>query len=141
VDPWERQSAPGRTTIGWSAASIAGGLVLARRQDRWWRAFGQQHAGWGAVDLLIVAAAARLRARRMRRLSNPYDPVAIQREQRTLRAVLLGNVVADAGYVVTGAMLWSRNDPRASGASAAIVLQGLFLLLHDAHHAHGSRPA
>jgi hypothetical protein len=93
------------------------------------------------VDLLIVAVAARLRARRMRRLSNPYDPVAIQREQRTLRAVLLGNVVADAGYVVTGAMLWSRNDPRASGASAAIVLQGLFLLLHDAHHAHGSRPA
>src|SRR5215208_4483576 len=57
----------------------------------------------GCRGLLIVAA--RLRARRMRRLSSPYDPVAIQREQRTLRAVLLGNVVADAGYVVTGAIL------------------------------------
>ena len=100
----------------------------------------QQHVGWGVVDVLIVAVAARLQARRMTRLPNPYDPLAMQREQRTLRDVLLGNVVADAGYVVTGAVLCSRKDPRASGAGAAIMLQGLFLLLHDAHHAHGSRP-
>jgi hypothetical protein len=31
-------------------------------------------------------------------------------------------------------------DPRLSGAGAAIVLQGLFLLLHDAYYAYGSRP-
>jgi len=130
----------GRTTIGWSGISIAAGLVFATRQDRWWRAFGQQHVGWGLVDLLIVAIAARLQAERMSRLPNPYDPVAIQHEYRTLRAVLLGNVVADAGYVVTGAVLCSRKDPRTSGAGAAIMLQGLFLLLHDAYHAHGSRP-
>ncbi len=42
--------------------------------------------------------------------------------------------------VVTGAVLCSRKDPRASGAGAAIMLQGLFLLLHDAHHAHGIQP-
>ena len=89
--------------------------------------------------MLIVAVAARLQARRMTRLPNPYYPLAMQREQRTLRAVLLGNVVADAGYVVTGAVLCSRKDPRASGAGAAIMLQGLFLLLDDAYHAHGSR--
>jgi hypothetical protein len=41
---------------------------------------------------------------------------------------------------VTGAVLCSRKDLRASGAGAAIMLQGLFLLLHDAHHAHGIRP-
>ena len=34
------------------------------------------------------------------------------------------------------ARLWSA----ASGAGAAIMLQGLFLLLHGAHHAHGSLP-
>ncbi len=73
----ERQRALGRTTIGWSAVSIAGGLVFATRQDRWWRAFGQQHVGWGVMDLLIVAVAARLQARRMGRLPNLYDPVAI----------------------------------------------------------------
>ncbi len=63
----------------------------------------------------------------------------MRREQRTLGAVLLGNVVADAGYVVAGAVLWSRKDRRASGTGAAIVLQGLFLLLHDAYHAYGGR--
>ena len=47
---------------------------------------------------------------------------------------------SSARRVVTGAVLCSRKDPRASGAGAAIMLQGLFLLLHDAHHAHGSRP-
>jgi hypothetical protein len=120
--------------------SIAAGLIFATRQDRWWGAFGQQHVGWGVVDLLIVAVASRLRDRRMSRLPDPYDPAAMQREQRTLRAVLIGNVVADAGYVTTGAVLWSRTDPRASGAGAAIVLQGLFLLLHDAYHARGSAP-
>jgi uncharacterized protein DUF6992 len=140
VDPWERQRALGRTTIVWSALSIAAGLIFATRHDRWWRAFGQQHAGWGVVDVLIVAVAARLKARRMRRLPDPYDQAAMRREQRTLRAVLLGNVVADAGYVAAGAVLWSREDPRASGAGGAIVLQGLFLLLHDAYHAYGSRP-
>ena len=133
-------NSPGCTTIGWSAVSIAGGLVFATRQDRWWRAFGQQHVGWGVVDVLIVAVAARLQARRMTRLPNPYDPLAMQREQRALPAALLGNVVADAGYVVTGAVLCSRKDPRASGAGAAIMLQGLFLLLDDAYHAHDSRP-
>jgi hypothetical protein len=139
VDPWDRQRALGRTTIVWSAVSIAAGLIFVTRRDRWWRAFGQQHVGWGVVDALIVAAAARLKARRMRRLLDPYDPVAMRREQRTFRAVLLGNVVADAGYVVAGAVLWSRKDALASGAGAAIVLQGLFLLLHDAYHAYGSR--
>jgi hypothetical protein len=138
VDPWERQRALGRTTIVWSALSIAAGLIFATRRDRWWRAFGRQHAGWGVVDVLIVAVAARLKARRMRRLPDPYDPAAMLRERRTLRGVLLGNVVADGAYVAAGAVLWNREDPRASGAGAAIVLQGLFLLLHDAYHAYGS---
>jgi hypothetical protein len=66
------------------------------------------------VDLLIVAIAARLRARRMNRLPDPNNPAAIQREQRTLRAVLLGNVVADAGLVATSAVLWRSRDPRLS---------------------------
>jgi cytochrome P450 len=39
-----------------------------------------------------------------------------------------------------GAVLWRSKDPRLSEAGAAIVLQGLFLLLHDAYHAYGSRP-
>jgi hypothetical protein len=43
-------------------------------------------------------------------------------------------------WLLPGDVLCSRTNPRASGAGAAIMLQGLFLLLHDAYHAHGSRP-
>ncbi len=136
MDAWERQRELARTTTRWALGSIAAGAVLAARPDPWWRAFGRQHVGWGAVDLAIVALVNTLQARRMCRLPNPYGPAELEHERRTLRRVLLVNVVADAGYVVLGAVLWrGRQDPRASGAGAAIVVQGTFLLLHDAHHA------
>ena len=51
--------------------------------------------------------------------------------------MLLVNVALDVGYVAGGAALWRwrRGHPAASGASAGIVVQGAFLLLHDALHA------
>jgi len=60
------------------------------------------------------------------------------REQRRLRTVLLINVAADAGYVAVGIVLWRRGWPRASGAGAAIAIQGAFLLVHDTYHAFGT---
>ena len=139
MDAWERQRSLARTTTVWAVGSIAVGLALATRPDPWWRAFGQQHLGWGAADLGIVAVADLLRTRRMRRLPNPYAPVALDRERRHLRTVLLASVAADVGYVVGGAILWRRcrSDPRAAGAGAAIVLQGAFLLLDDGAHVRG----
>lgn len=140
MDPWERQHALARTTLGWGAVSIAGGLALATRSDGWWRAFGLQHAGWGAVDLGLVSVLNVLQSRRMLRLPNPYDPAELERERRRLRLILLVNVAADAAYVVGGIVLWRGRgqDPRASGAGAAIAVQGGFLFLHDAWHAAGS---
>lgn len=135
VNPWERQYALARTTTWWAAASIAIGGAVTLRSDPWWRAFGQQHLGWGVVDLGIVAIANTLQTRRMRRLVDPYAPAALERERRRLRTVLLINVVADAGYVVGGLVLWRARRPRASGAGAAIAVQGGFLVIHDAYHA------
>lgn len=137
TDPWAAQDALARTTTVWGVASIAAGLGLAAaRRDPWSRAFGQQNAGWGAVDLAIVVVAQRVKARRMARLPDPHAPAALAREGRTLRRVLLLNVGLDAGYVVGGAALWRwrRGQPGPAGASAGIVLQGAFLLLHDAWH-------
>jgi hypothetical protein len=136
-DPWAAQDALARTTAWWGAASIAAGLGLAAaRPDPWNRAFGRQNAAWGAVDLAIVVVAQRLKARRMARLPDPHAPGAAAREARVLRRVLLANVVLDAGYVAGGAALWRwrRDRPAAAGASAGIVLQGAFLLVHDAVH-------
>jgi len=138
VNAWERQRALARTTTAWAVGSIALGGALMARPEPWWRAFGQQHLGWGVVDLGIVAAVNTFQARRMRRLADPYRPSVLMREQRRLRTVLLINVAADAGYVAGGIALWRRAQPQASGAGAAIALQGAFLLVHDVHHALGS---
>ncbi|MBW0093212.1 hypothetical protein I4I73_27250 [Pseudonocardia sp. KRD-184] len=140
-DPWARQDALARSTTAWGAASVVAGLGLAAaRRGPFATAFGTQNAGWGAVDLVIVVVAGRLKRRRMARLPDPYADDALAAESRTLRRVLWANVVLDAGYVAGGAALWRwrRDRPGAAGASAGIVVQGAFLLLHDAHHAYWS---
>ncbi len=137
MDPWHRQLALARVTVGWCALSTAVGIPLASRGDPWWRAFGRQQVGWAAVDVGVVVVAEQLRRRRMRRAGNPYAPAALQKERRTLRRVLAINAAADALYVVGGAWLWraSPDRPERTGAGAGIVVQGAFLCVHDTFHA------
>jgi hypothetical protein len=135
VNPWQRQHALARTTVVWGAASIALGSVAAVRSDPWWRAFGRQHVGWGAVDLALVAVLETVQRRRMRRLPDAWSPAALAAEQRRLRTLLAVNVGADLAYVALGAALWRVCErPQAAGAGAAIVLQGAFLMAHDGYH-------
>lgn len=137
MDPWQRQLALARVTVGWCVLSTAVGLPLALRGDVWWRAFGRQQVGWAAVDGGVVVAADLLRRRRMRRAGNPYAPAVLHRERRVLRRVLAANAVADALYVAGGAWLWraSPDRPGRAGAGAGIVVQGAFLCAHDTFHA------
>lgn len=138
ADPWAAEVSLARSTVAWGGASVVAGLGLAAaRRGPWLTAFGWQNAGWGAVDLAIAAVAERLRVRRMERLGDPYAPAAVADEARRLRRVLLVNVALDAGYVVGGLALWRwrRDSPGPAGASAGIVVQGAFLLAHDAAHA------
>ena len=139
---WEQERALARTTVGWGAGSMAAGLLLAatRRRSSWWRAFGLQHAGWGAVDLLIARLASRLQDRRMRGHPDPYAAVALEAERTKLFRVLWMNVLADAGYVGLGIALARHRRPRMAGAGAALAIQGALLLLHDAHYAWRTRP-
>jgi hypothetical protein len=136
-DPRAAQDALARTTTVWGVGSVAAGLGLAAaRRDPRARAFGLQNAAWGAADLAVVVVAQWLEARRRARWADPHAPDAVAREARTLRRALLVNVVLDAGYVAGGAALRrrGRDRPAAVGASAAMVLQGAFLLLNDARH-------
>jgi len=136
MDPWERQRVLARTTVVWAAASIGVGAAPALRPDPWWRAFGQQHIGWGAADLIIVGMVNVLERRRVGQIPDPYAPGAREQERRRLRAILVVNAFADAGYCLLGARLWRRRrEPQAAGAGAAIVLQGGFLMVHDSYHA------
>lgn len=109
---------------------------MAVRRDPWWRAFGQQHIGWGAVDLAIIGVVDAMERRRVSKIPDPYGVDAVDDERRRLRTILLVNAVADAGYCVLGAKLWRRRaEPQVAGAGAAIVIQGAFLLIHDGYHA------
>ena len=144
MDPWERQRELCRTTIGWSILSIGGGVAIGRRDDPWWRAFAQQHIGWGAVDLAIVGVVTALKNRRMRRLADPYAPAEVERERRRLRGILAANAAADAGYCALGIWMWrsrwGSSRPKGAGAGAAILIQGAFLMVHDSFHAIRSSP-
>jgi uncharacterized protein DUF6992 len=142
VTVWEQERALARTTVGWGLGSMVGGLVLARalRRRPGWRAFGLQHAGWGAVDLGIAVVADRLQDRRMGRHFDPYAAAALEAERAKLFRVLWINGLADAAYVALGAALTQSRRPEAAGAGAAVAIQGAFLLLHDAHYAWRTRP-
>ena len=140
VDVWERETALARTTVVWGAASTVAGLaVAAARRDPFWRSFGLQTAGWGAVDLAVALVGRRLQERRMRNLPDPYAPEAQERERKKLRTVLVVNVVANVGYVALGAVLARHERPDLAGSGVAIIVQGGFLLVHDSLHAAGSR--
>lgn len=143
TDPWEQQRTLAKTTTGWAVASMVVGAVWASRRDPWWRSFGQQHLGWGLVDLGIVVVVQGLQRREMSRLPDPYDADVVDLRRRHLHKIMLGNAIADAGYVLTGAGMCRklRHKPRGAGAGAAIVIQGVFLMVHDAYHARlGATP-
>jgi hypothetical protein len=78
VTVWQQERALARTTVGWGLGSVATGLLLtaAGSPRPWWRAFGWQHAGWGAVDLVIAVVAGRLQDRRMQRHPDPHAAAA-----------------------------------------------------------------
>lgn len=116
----------------WAVASIIGGVValLAARQlapaaQGFWRHFGIQSGAWGAVDLLIVAAAWNGAEAR-----DIAGAIALDR-------FLWLNIGLDLGYVMVGLTLlvFGFRAPRRSGligAGAAIIAQGVALALLDA---------
>ena len=108
----------------WSAASLAAAAVLARHPGvpRSARGFARQTAAWGAVDGLVAAWGTAARRRR-----GPTEPAR-------LRRVLQVNLALDAGYVVSGLAVLRSSRARSRGwhaDGAAVVVQGLFLLLLD----------
>lgn len=114
----------------WSLLSIAVGLLLQKTALPFWRAFGQQTAGWGAIDGAIALAGWRSGAQ-----SPPAQELP---ELRKLRALLWGNALLDLLYIAVGLLLWRQAGPTRRGHGAAVVLQGLFLAIFDWVHARAT---
>jgi hypothetical protein len=113
----------------WSILSIAVGLLLQKTPAPFWRAFGQQTAGWGAIDGAIALAGWRGGAQ------SPPAPAQELPELRKLRVLLWGNAGLDLLYIAAGLLLWRQAGPTRRGHGAAVVLQGLFLTLFVWTHA------
>ncbi len=141
MDVWDEQAALARQVGAWGIASLVLGAVLAlvghRRRDARLRAFGAQNAGWGAVDLVIVAVVRKLTVRQLAALPDPRGPAAQRAQRRKLLRQLVLNAGLDVGYVGYGVRRWRRAAPRsgARGHASAVILQGGFLFAVDTAHA------
>jgi uncharacterized protein DUF6992 len=110
------------TVLG-GASVVAGGVLAAVGATPRVRAFGQQSAGWGAVDLAIAG------------LGSLRPPTDVAR----LRRVLLVNAALDLGYVAAGAEIALRRrtfggkatPEQARGHGLAVVVQGAALFALD----------
>ena len=119
----------------WSVLSMAVGALLWRRGSPFWRGFGVQSLGWGAVDA-VIAGSGLLGQRRSAQPSAAGDP-----DTRCTQA-------AAAAYGSMRGSMWAI-WPGASGSPApraasdagwrgqgwGIVVQGAFLFWFDLYHA------
>lgn len=146
---WTRQEAIASQLKTWGLGSIIAGSAIALGSQvgpsairgRGFRAFGIQTAAWGAVDLAI-AVFGEMRRRGRLETVDPAEPAVVVQEARNLRRILLVNAGLDVGYVTFGALGLARGlrqselrDSALAGHSAAVLVQGLFLLGFDAGHA------
>ena len=120
-----------RTLAAFGVASVVGGAVLAvasRHPTR--RAFGQQSAMWGAINLAIAGVGA-------------WRGRSHAAEASRLRRTLLVNAALDAGYLATGAHMAhhrstfrGRVSPEAArGHGLAVVVQASGLMKLDLYYA------
>ena len=123
--------------LAWAGGSVSAGAVIAVSGGWVHRpelvAFGRQTAAWGAIDAVIAGVG--VLSRRRRGLLS-----AAQRGKKAsaLRTILMVNAVADVGYIAGGLAIMARARKgkatwrMGAGDGAAIVVQGLALLVLDA---------
>jgi hypothetical protein len=116
----------------WSVLSVAAGALLQTTRSPFWRAFGQQAIGWGAIDAALAILGRRGLARKVQR---GYTPLEAAKDLRNLRRILWLNTGLDVFYMLGGLALFRRDDESQRGHGAGILFQGLFLFKFDLIHA------
>ena len=135
TDPASFQKKLTARLLAWSALSIVAGALLQLAGAPFWRAFGQQALGWGAIDAIIALVGRRgLNGK----LARGYSMEEQSKDTRMLRRVLWVNTGLDVLYIAGGLKLMrtrGRTDDRSKGHGAGIVVQGAFLFIFDLIHA------
>lgn len=116
----------------WSILSVAGGALLQTTRSPFWRAFGQQAIGWGAIDAALAFFGRRGLEKKVQR---GYPPTEAAKDLHNLRRILWFNAGLDVLYMLGGLALFRRDDETQRGHGAGILVQGLFLFKFDLIHA------
>jgi hypothetical protein len=119
----------------WGLGSVVVGLVSLLSPAPRVRHAGLQALSWGAIDAALALIGQRSARRKAQRAQHgDLDRIAITREVRIFRRILLINSALDMGYVLGGLWLLRTADERQSrqGMGLGIIVQGLFLLIYDA---------
>jgi hypothetical protein len=128
-----------RQLTAWSLGSIVAGVAALVGGGPFLRALGMQFAIWGAVDLALALNGERDR-RRVQARGETADLAAAGRDRRRLVRLLWINAALDVVYVAVGAGLILLGPDRVwAGHGTGVLVQGGFLLVFDAAHAHAMR--
>jgi hypothetical protein len=121
-----------RGLLTWGSSSIVGGVTLALLvKSDFWKQFGWQQAGWGAVDAaLAVAGWQNVEKNYAAARAETWDG-DVHQEANRLWWILMVNGVLDALYIAGGAWLMRQPSEKRQGMGAGIIVQGGFLLLWD----------
>ena len=114
------------TLLSWGTTStLTGGLMLITGREH----FGLMTASWGVINLGIAGYG-------LLTAPSPGADITFSkalRNEKRLRNFLIINSALNVGYVAAGAALWRHSDSRRiKEYGAAIVGQGVFLMIFDA---------
>ena len=128
-----------RQLTAWSLGSIVAGVAALVGGGPFLRALGLQFVIWGAVDLVLALNGERDQ-RRVRARGEAADVAAAERDRRRLVRLLRINAALDVVYLAVGAGLILFGPDRVwAGHGTGVLIQGGFLLIFDAAHAHAMR--
>lgn len=121
--------------LGWSALSVAAGVLLLVLSPSFWQGIGLQGVVWGVIDAGI-AFFGLYTLRRERERADANTPEGLRLEAQNLYRLLLINTGLDVLYLVIGVTILTTLDtPFGRGNGVGIVVQGGFLFLFDAFYA------
>ncbi len=141
TDIWQFQAALSARLMQWANFSIGGGVNAIRREDPFWKAFGAQCVGWGAINAGLAWFGLR-RSRQKSADATEHTPERQTSERQSLARLLWINTGLDVIYVIGGLILAGAGRDAETdharlrrGSGWGIVLQGAILFLFDLLHA------
>ncbi|GAB4163090.1 MAG: hypothetical protein Fur0021_37930 [Candidatus Promineifilaceae bacterium] len=116
--------------LRWGQLNVALGMALWLSGRPFWRGFGSQAVGWGAVNAGIALWGRRSNRKKEKDLQ-ANTPAALAKEAAGLRRLLGINAALDVLYIVGGLRVVHSGGEKWRGHGWGIVFQGGFLLLFD----------